>query len=175
MSTAKELRQSFARFRDLPAHLDDAARAQLATALTEEGARLGIKGPAAPIFTAGVNGDVIICVVSDHDGAGFLMRVPADKVDAQLGADLDRIHRRVFAGGADLEPEQWDAALRVMSALGLEMDSAEDMASWGNDEGSSLSADDLAPLWLRWQGCDLRSWAQLAEAPSRVCAFNRAM
>ena len=60
MSTAKELRQSFARFRDLPAHLDDAARAQLATALTEEGARLGIKGPAAPIFTAGVNGDVTI-------------------------------------------------------------------------------------------------------------------
>lgn len=119
--------------------------------------------------------DVLVFLCSDADGILGLVRVPADRIDAQMRADLELMHGRIFAGAADLERHMWDAAIRIMAALALEMRNVEELAAWGQDEGSPLTVEDLAPLWNLWQGCDVLRWDQLQTGVRAVCAIRRAM
>ncbi len=126
-------------------------------------------------FTGEATGDALVFLCSDANGFLGIVRVPADRIDDVLRRDLRALHGVTFAGAADLTPELWDSALRVMSALALELRDAEEMAQWARDEGSALTLEDLAPRWERWAGCDVTDWAQLHDRPSIVCALRRAM
>ena len=131
-------------------------------------------------FTSPDVGDALLFWCSDQAVVCGLTWIPADRLDAQLREDLARLNGCAWAGAGDLSSEPgeaslWDAALRVMSALALEMSTVEDMARWGQDEGSSLTADDLAPYWKAWLGCEVTSWAQLSTLPAQVCAIRQAM
>lgn len=126
-------------------------------------------------FTGERTQDVLLFLCSDADGILGMVRAPAERIDRQMRKDLQTMHCKVFANAADLTEEMWDAAIRIMSALSMEMRDVGEMVRWAQDEGSSLTEEQLEPLWDLWQGCDVRDWEQLQTCPSAVCALRRAM
>lgn len=126
-------------------------------------------------FTGAATDDVLLFLCSDADGILGLVRAPAERIDARMREDLEALHGRVFANAADLSKQQWDAAIRIMAALALEMRDVQHLAAWAQDEGSNLTEKDLEPLWNLWQGCDVQRWEQLQTRPRFVCALRRAM
>ncbi len=161
------------RFDELPFECSmDALRA----ILVEESPALLLPDPESLIpFTGESTNDVLVFLCSDADGILGLVRVPADRIDACMRADLELMHGRIFAGAADLDRHMWDAAIRIMAALALEMRNVEELADWGQEDGSSITVEELAPLWNLWQGCDVLRWDQLQTRVRGVCAIRRAM
>ncbi len=126
-------------------------------------------------FTGEATQDVLLFLCSDADGVMGMVRIPAERIDDRMRDDLQSMHLKVFAGSADLTEPMWDAAIRIMSALAMEMRGVEEMAHWARDEGSALTQEQLEPLWNLWQGCDVQRWDQLRSCPEAVCALRRAM
>ena len=154
----------------------DCSMEALRAILVEESRALFLPEAESVIPFAGEStNDVLVFLCSDADGILGLIRVPADRIDDCMHADLELMHGRIFAGAADLKPQMWDAAIRIMAALALEMRNAQELASWAQDEGSSLTAEDLAPLWNLWQDCEVVRWDQLQTGVRGVCAIRRAM
>ncbi len=145
------------------------------TALLAHQAALGLDGAPGALFAGAGEDHVLVVVAIDAAGVIALSLVPTARVDDPLRAALEAIDGRVFAGAADLERAQWDAAVLVMSALALEMADADELASWAADEGSSLAAEEVRAVWNRWTGTDVRSWSQLERPVSRVYSLRRAM
>ena len=104
------------------------------------------------------------------------MRSPGlDRLDAPLRAALATIDGRTFAGASDLTRAQWDAAALVMSALALEMSSADRFADWVIGEGCTHSPELLAGYWNRWGSTGVARWSQLEAPVSAVRGLRRAM
>ena len=145
-------------------------------AMLEHHAAFELDGePGEALFRDSGDAQVLIIVAIDAAGALALALVPATAIDEPLAQALRTIDGRTFAGAADLDDEQWDAAVLVMAALALEMRDADDLARWAADEGSSLTADDVRAVWNRWSGTSVDRWSQLDRAVSHIYSFRRAM
>ena len=154
----------------------DCSMEALRAIIVEESRALFLPEPerSSPFAGESTN-DVLVFLCSDADGILGLVRVPAERIDARMRADLELMHGCIFAGAADLKRHMWDAAIRIMAALALEMRNVEELAAWGQEEGSPLTVEDLTPLWNLWQGCDVSRWDQLQTGVRGVCAIRRAM
>ena len=150
----------------------DEARAAL---LDHRGCLELIGEPGGELLTGTGDEHVLVVIALDAAGQAALAVVPAALVDAPLAQALAAIDGRTFAGAADLTRAQWDAAVLVMSALALELGSADELARWAADEGSSLTPAEVGAAWDRWRDTGVTSWAELARPISRVYAFRRAM
>jgi len=145
------------------------------TALLEHRATLELEGEPGAVLTGAGEDHVLVVVGVDADGIIALSMVPTARVGATLRDALESIDGRVFAGSADLTPEQWDAAVLVMSALAFEMNDADELADWAADDGSSLDADQIRAVWNCWSDTAVNHWSQLERPVSRVYSLRRAM
>jgi hypothetical protein len=135
---------------------------------------LGLKGDPRPL-SGTRTGHILLVTCIDADAIVALDRIPADALDANLAEALSALHGRAFAGAADLRRYQWDAAARVMAALGSEFSRIEDFIAWVVDEGATVPVEELRATWERWLPFNVASWDALNDIPARICAFRRAM
>lgn len=146
------------------------------TALIEHASTLGLAGAPSTTLLTGPGEDHVLLIVATHASKSIEMAmVPTRLIDDALRQALVTIDGKVFAGAADLKPAQWDAAVRVMAALRLEMADAAQLAAWAADEGSSLTAADVDAAWGAWATTWIADWAALDHAVSHVYSLCRAM
>ena len=167
-----DTRRVWERLRELPF---ECPADGLREVIVEEAEHLFLPSDGPVPFAGDATDDVLVFIGSDADGILGLVRVPADRLVAGLRDDLCLLHGRLFANSADLTEPMWDAAVRVMAALAMEMGDVAELARWAQDEGSALDVAALTPIWDLWHGCDVRQWEQLASRPRAICAFCRAM
>lgn len=148
---------------------------EMRTLLGAHADSLGLEGSPGPLLEGEGEPHALLVIAIDSDAILSLAMVPARLVDERLSSALATIDNRTFAGAADLTSEQWDAAVLVLSALALEMSDADELAQWAQDEGSSLSSDDIASYWNRWANTSVSSWTELARSTSAIYSFRRAM
>ncbi len=148
---------------------------RLPTVLREHASVFGLPGEPTDQLLAGL-GEPHALLAMALDGAGIiaLSVIPLAKLDDRLDAAFQAIDGRTFAGAADLKPAQWNAAALAMSALALDFTSLEDFTSYVQEEGATVSADDLAAYWDRLSGTGTRVWADLERPITRSYRFRRA-
>jgi hypothetical protein len=148
---------------------------QLPIALREHSTLFGLQGEPTEHLLAGPGEPHALLAIA-MDGAGIvaLSVIPLAKLDDRLATAFATIDGRTFAGAADLTTEQWDAAVLVMAALAHDFNNVEDFTSYAQDEGATVSADDLAAYWQKLAGTGTSTWADLERPITRSYRFRRA-
>ena len=154
--------------------LERAHVSALAELLAAHAEVLGLAGTPGPVGQGAGEPHTLITYCCDGDAIVALILVPSSAIAPELAAALAAIDGRVFAGSADLDPESWDAAAKVLAALAVEHATLEQLTEYAQVEGSSLSADQLRPFWKVAANHGVSSWDQLFVPIDQAYSLRRA-
>lgn len=123
---------------------------------------------------------IFLAWCEDHDAMAYFYALPEADLSEAIARALVMVEGHTFAGRADLAPEQWGAALRLMAAIGTPFarDAADFHATYVADGEDHEELPDLAELELLFDQFAPRfiaSAAGLHRRFTRVIAITHAV